>query len=124
MVTSAVSVPAAAGIPVTHRGLARGFSVVTGHEEFASLPTGADHTLILLMGVARLHETAALLVEHGRAADTPVAIVERGWTPTQRTTTGTLSTIADRADARGVESPAVIVVGDVVRLADGWEEAP
>ncbi|HET8595292.1 MAG TPA: uroporphyrinogen-III C-methyltransferase [Intrasporangium sp.] len=121
-VTSAVSVPAAAGIPVTHRGVARGFTVVTGHEEIAALPTGADHTLVLLMGVARLAETAALLVEHGRAVDTPVAIVERGWTPGQRTTTGTLASIADRAVERGVESPAVIVVGDVARLAHEWEE--
>jgi uroporphyrin-III C-methyltransferase/precorrin-2 dehydrogenase/sirohydrochlorin ferrochelatase len=121
-VTSAVAVPAAAGIPVTHRGVARGFTVVTGHEEIAALPTGTDHTLVLLMGVARLAETAALLVEHGRAVDTPVAIVERGWTPGQRTTTGTLTTIADRALERGVESPAVIVVGDVARLAHEWEE--
>ncbi|MGN6753452.1 MAG: uroporphyrinogen-III C-methyltransferase [Intrasporangium sp.] len=121
-VTSAVAVPAAAGIPVTHRGLARGFTVVTGHEEIPTVPTGPDHTLVLLMGVSRLHETAALLVAHGRAASTPVAVVERGWTPTQRTTTGTLATIADRASERAVESPAVIVVGDVVRLAAEWEE--
>ncbi|WP_347354637.1 uroporphyrinogen-III C-methyltransferase [Intrasporangium sp.] len=121
-VTSAVSVPAAAGIPVTHRGLARAFSVVTGHDEIPSLPTGSDHTLVLLMGVGRLHETAALLVANGRERHTPVAVVERGWTPTQRTTVGTLDTIAVLAAARGVESPAVIVVGDVVRLAHEWEE--
>jgi uroporphyrin-III C-methyltransferase/precorrin-2 dehydrogenase/sirohydrochlorin ferrochelatase len=121
-VTSAIGVPAAAGIPVTHRGLARGFTVLTGHEEFPTVPTGPDHTLVLLMGVSRLHETAALLIEHGRADSTPVAVVERGWTPTQRTTTGTLATIADRARDRAVESPAVIVVGDVVRLAAEWEE--
>ena len=122
-VTSAVSVPAAAGIPVTHRGLARGFTVVTAHEELASLPAGGDHTLVLLMGVSRLPEIAALLVQHGHASDTPVAIVERGWTPGQRTTTGTLATIADRAARRGVESPAVIVVGEVVRLCPEWDAA-
>ncbi|MDN5796460.1 MAG: uroporphyrinogen-III C-methyltransferase [Intrasporangium sp.] len=121
-VTSAVSVPAAAGIPLTHRGLARAFTVVTGHAEIPSLPTSPAHTLVLLMGVARIHQTAALLVEHGREPATPVAIVECGWTPTQRTTTGTLATIADRAVERGIESPAVIVVGDVVRLAHDVED--
>lgn len=116
-VTSAVSVPAAAGIPVTHRGVARGFTVVTGHEDIPSLPTGRDHTLVLLMGVGTLRRTAELLVSHGRDAATPVAIVERGFEPTQRTTFGDLRTIADRAEAIGVESPAVIVVGDVVQLS-------
>ncbi|WP_347354802.1 uroporphyrinogen-III C-methyltransferase [Intrasporangium sp.] len=122
-VTSAVSVPAAAGIPVTHRGIARGFTVVTSHDEILALPSGTDHTLVLLMGVSRLRDTVALLVEHGRDPATPVAIVERGWTPTQRTTTGTLATIADLANEREVASPAVIVVGDVVRLAHAAVDA-
>lgn len=119
-VTSAVSVPAAAGIPVTHRGVARGFTVVTGHEAIPGLPTGTDHTLVLLMGVTQLPQTVELLVGQGRPGDCPVAIVERGFAPTQRTTVGTLSTIAERALARSVESPAVIVVGDVVRLSPDW----
>ena len=123
-ITSAVSVPAAAGIPVTHRGLARGFTVVTGHEEIPQLPTGSDHTVVLLMGVATLRSTAALLVEHGRAASTPVGIVERGWTADQRVTLGTLADIADRAEEVGVASPAVVVVGDVVTLAHDWAGAP
>lgn len=123
-VTSAISVPAAAGIPVTHRGVARGFSVVTGHEEIGALPTGTDHTLVLLMGVTRLADTARLLMAQGRPADCPVAIVERGWSPDQRTTVGTLATIAAVAAERGVQSPAVIVVGDVVRLAPDWAERP
>lgn len=123
-VTSAISVPAAAGIPVTHRGVARGFSVVTGHEELGALPTGTDHTLVLLMGVTRLADTARLLMAQGRPADCPVAIVERGWSPDQRTTVGTLATIAAVAAERGVQSPAVIVVGDVVRLAPDWPERP
>ncbi|GAA5167004.1 uroporphyrinogen-III C-methyltransferase [Ornithinimicrobium tianjinense] len=122
-ITSAVSVPAAAGIPVTHRGVARGFTVVTGHEEVPALPGGTDHTLVLLMGVAGLRETAALLVRHGRPAHCPVGIVERGWTPDQRVTLGTLGDIADRAEAVGVASPAVVVVGDVVRLAHAWRAA-
>ncbi|GMA41127.1 uroporphyrinogen-III C-methyltransferase [Mobilicoccus caccae] len=122
-ITSAVSVPAAAGIPVTHRGLARGFTVVTGHDDIPHLPTGGDHTVVLLMGVATLHRTVALLREHGRAASTPLAIVERGWTADQRVTLGTLADIADRAEAAGVRSPAVVVVGDVVTLAHGWTGA-
>jgi len=119
-VTSAIAVPAAAGIPVTHRGVARGFTVVTGHDDIPVLPTGGDHTLVLLMGVTQLPRTMDLLVTHGRSPDCPVAIVERGFLPTQRTTVGTVGTIATLATERGVEAPAVIVVGDVVRLSPDW----
>ncbi|MFS0717616.1 uroporphyrinogen-III C-methyltransferase [Arthrobacter sp. 1P04PC] len=116
-VTSAVSVPAAAGIPVTHRGLARGFSVVTGHEELAEVPARADHTVVLLMGVGRLGESAATLAAAGLPAATPVGIVENGYLPNQRVTIGTLGTIADQAEAAGVANPAVVVIGDVVRVS-------
>ena len=119
-VTSAVSVPAAAGIPVTHRGVARGFTVVTGHDDVPALPTGGDHTLVLLMGVTQLARTTELLVAHGRSADCPVAVVERGFQPDQRTTVGTVGTIAELARERGVRAPAVVVVGDVVRLGPDW----
>jgi len=119
-VTSAVSVPAAAGIPVTHRGLARGFSVLTGHDDVGQVPGGTDHTLVLLMGVTRLAETARALVAAGRPASTPVALVEDGFGPRQRTTVGTLADIADRARAVGVRAPAVTVVGDVVRRSPAW----
>ena len=70
------------------------------------------------MGVRLLRDSAAALVASGRPATTPVAIVERGWTPRQRTTVGTLADIADLAEARAVESPAVVVVGEVVALRD------
>ncbi|MDP9884654.1 uroporphyrin-III C-methyltransferase/precorrin-2 dehydrogenase/sirohydrochlorin ferrochelatase [Sinomonas atrocyanea] len=116
-VTSAVSVPAAAGIPVTHRGLATGFSVATGHDELTELPARPDHTIVLLMGVRRLADSAAVLRSRGLGDSTPVAIVERGWTPEQRVTIGTLGTIVDRARAVGVANPAVIVIGDVVRVS-------
>ncbi|GAB2504956.1 uroporphyrinogen-III C-methyltransferase [Promicromonospora xylanilytica] len=127
-VTSAVSVPAAAGIPVTHRGVARGFSVLTGHDALpgpregaaAELPGGPDHTLVLLMGVTRLAETTAALTTADRPADTPVAVVEDGYGPGQRVTVGTLATIADRAAEVGVRPPAVVVVGAVVRLSPAW----
>lgn len=116
-VTSAISVPAAAGIPVTHRGLAKGFSVVTGHEELSEVPARADHTVILLMGVGQLRDSAASLARAGLPAGTPVGIVENGYLPNQRVTIGTLGTIADQAEDAGVANPAVIVIGDVVRVS-------
>ncbi|MGB3761940.1 MAG: uroporphyrinogen-III C-methyltransferase [Ornithinimicrobium sp.] len=122
-VTSAVAVPAAAGIPLTHRGVARGFTVVTGHDEIAELPTGGDHTVVVLMGVARLREAARAMVAAGRSADTPAAVIERGLLPGQRTTVGTLDQIAEQASRIGVRSPAVIVIGDVVRLSPAWRDA-
>lgn len=126
-VTSAISVPAAAGIPVTHRGVAKGFSVITGHEDISQqaglIPPGSDHTLVLLMGVSLLRQSAASLISGGRSPSTPVAIIENGWMDSQRVTTGALDTIADLAEARGVTSPAVIVVGDVVTLSPSWSAA-
>lgn len=119
-VTSAIAVPAAAGIPVTHRGVARGFTVLTGHEDIAHVPAARDHTLVLLMGVSHLARTAELLVDRGHGEDCPVAVIERGFHPTQRTTVGTLGTIGAIAAAAGVEAPAVVVVGDVVRLSPHW----
>jgi uroporphyrin-III C-methyltransferase / precorrin-2 dehydrogenase / sirohydrochlorin ferrochelatase len=116
-VTSAISVPAAAGIPVTHRGLAKGFSVVTGHEELSEVPARPDHTIVLLMGVGQLRESASALGKAGMPGDTPVGIVENGYLPDQRVTIGTLGSIADQAEAAGVANPAVIVIGDVVRVS-------
>jgi uroporphyrin-III C-methyltransferase/precorrin-2 dehydrogenase/sirohydrochlorin ferrochelatase len=117
-VTSAVAVPAAAGVPVTHRGLAKQFTVVSGHEglDWASLAS-VEGTLVLLMGVSRLADTAEQLIGHGKDATTPVAIVEDGFGPNQRTTTGTLQTIAGLAAERDVRPPAVIVIGDVASFA-------
>ena len=116
-VTSAVAVPAVAGIPVTHRGRSRQVTVASGHEglDWASLAR-LDGTLVLLMGVRELAVATAALVAHGKPADTPVAIVESGFLPTQRTTVGTLETIADLAAERGVKPPAVVVIGTVVDL--------
>lgn len=116
-VTSAIAVAAAAGIPVTHRGVSRGFSVVTGHERLAGLPTEGDHTLVLLMGVRRLRSTCAELIAAGHDGDRPAAIIERGCTPDQRVTIATLATLADAAEAVGAESPAITVIGDVVSLS-------
>jgi len=118
-VTSAFSVPAAAGIPVTHRGLARQVTVASAHDGATDWATLArvEGTLVLLMAVADLAARTAALIAHGRSPQTPVAIVERGTLPGQRTTVGVLADIAQKAAARGVTSPAVVVVGDVVAVA-------
>lgn len=116
-VTSAISVPAAAGIPVTHRGLARAFTVVSAHEDLAEVPPGSEHTVVLLMGVSTLRRSAVMLSTKERGEDCPVAIIEDGFGAGQRITIGRLGSIADQAEAVGVRSPAVIVVGDVVRIS-------
>jgi len=120
-VTSAVSVPAVAGIPLTHRGVAASFSVVSAHDQIepgGPLSTsGADHTLVLLMGVSTLAHSAHVLAAGARGIDCPVAIIEDGYGTGERVTTGTLGTIAHLAAARQVRSPAVVVIGEVVRLS-------
>jgi len=116
-ITSAISVPAIAGIPLTHRGLATTFTVVTGHDQIRALGGGRDHTVVLLMGVGTLANSAITLARGERGSECPVAIVEDGYGPNQRVTVGTLDTIAHQAAVRGVRSPAVVVVGDVVRLS-------
>ncbi|MBX6372213.1 MAG: uroporphyrinogen-III C-methyltransferase, partial [Acidothermus sp.] len=127
-VTSAIAVPAAVGIPVTHRGIARHFTVASGHEELdwrALVATGG--TLVILMGAARLERIVKELAAAGLDDATPVAVVENGTLPRQRVTAGTIATIAARAKEVGVGPPAVVVVGEVVtwreqfdRAADGW----
>ncbi|WP_421733999.1 uroporphyrinogen-III C-methyltransferase [Cellulomonas sp.] len=119
-VTSALAVPAAAGIPVTHRGMARQVTILSAHDtapDWATL-TRLDGTLVLLMGVAQLPSHTRALLGHGKDPGTPVAIIENGTLPAQRTTVGTLADIAERARERGVGNPAVVVVGDVAALAD------
>src|SRR5690606_35070687 len=85
----------------------------------SALPTGAEHTVVILMGVATLARNVDIL-RGTRTSQTPVAIIERGCTPDQRVTLGTLADIVERAEAHQVANPAVIVVGDVVRLAHDW----
>ena len=131
-ITSGIAAPAYAGIPVTHRGMSPAFAVVTGHEDPTKDDTQVDYdalarfpgTLLLYMGVGRLAEIAAALVDGGRDPSTPVALVQWGTTPAQRTVTGTLADIAQRREAAGLANPAMIVVGDVVGLRDelGWFE--
>ena len=118
-VSSATGVPTAAGIPLTHRDVAGAFAVVSAHRagarddvDWAAL--ARVDTLVILMGVARLHEITHILMAHGRAPDTPVALVERGTLPDERVLLGTLADIAARARAANVRPPAVIIVGKVV----------
>jgi uroporphyrin-III C-methyltransferase len=120
-VSSAVAVPAYAGIPVTHRNYSSSFAVVTGHEankkqtfvDWGKLATAVD-TLVILMGLKNLAQISAGLLAHGLAADTPVAVISRGTTEQQEIITGTIVDIVERASH--IVSPAIIVVGRVVEL--------
>ncbi len=120
-VSSAVAVPAYAGIPLTHRKYASSFAVVTGHEaiktkssvDWAKLATAVD-TLVILMGLQNLPAIVAKLLAHGRSSDTPAAVICRGTTEQQETVTGTLANIVE--NSRALKAPALIVVGDVVGL--------
>jgi uroporphyrin-III C-methyltransferase len=119
-VSAALAAPAAAGIPVTHRGVARSFAVVTGstaHEDEVDLSrvAGAD-TLVVLMAAGRLAQTCAELIAAGRPADEPAAIVQWAWTPEQRSVVGTIETLPLLADAASIGPPATLVVGDVAAL--------
>ncbi len=125
-VSSAVAVPAYAGIPLTHRGVASSFAVVTGHEEAGKHESSVDwsrlaravDTLVVLMGVKSLPRIARELIEHGRPAATPVALVRWGTTSVQETITGTLGDIAALAARARLEPPVVVVIGEVVALRD------
>jgi len=123
-VTSAIAAPAYAGIPVTHRQQTSAFAVVTGHEDptkadssldWQKLATGVG-TLVCLMGVGNLPQIVAKLIEHGRDPRTPVAIVQQGTEARQKTVTGTLADIVDKARDADIKPPAVTIVGEVVAL--------
>jgi uroporphyrin-III C-methyltransferase / precorrin-2 dehydrogenase / sirohydrochlorin ferrochelatase len=132
-VTSAVAVPACAGIPVTHRGITQDFAVVSAHldpshpgatVDWEALAAGPG-TLVLLMAVARLPEVARELVKRGRDASTPAAVICDGTTERQQVLVSTLGQVAEDAAANGVRPPAVVVVGEVVRLREALgQEAP
>ncbi|MFG3498504.1 uroporphyrinogen-III C-methyltransferase [Streptomyces sp. NPDC047928] len=121
-ISSSISVPGAAGIPVTHRGVAHEFTVVSGHvapDDPRSLVDWASlaklrGTLVILMGVDKIGAIAAALVAHGKPADTPLAVVQEGTTSSQRRVDATLATVAERVTAEDIRPPAVIVIGDVV----------
>jgi len=125
-ISSAVAVPAYAGIPLTHRGLASSFAVITGHEApgkessniaWEKLATGVD-TLVFLMGMHNLSEIVKQLLAHGRHPNTPVAVIKDGTTPNQHTIIGGLTDIVAKVKNHHFRPPAVIVVGEVVRLRE------
>ncbi|MFZ5564873.1 MAG: uroporphyrinogen-III C-methyltransferase [Thermodesulfobacteriota bacterium] len=132
-VTSAIAAPAYAGIPLTHREHTTSVSFITGHEDPAKeqstiawkalAETGG--TLVFLMGVKNLSFIVDRLLEHGRPADTPAALVRWGTTAMQQTVTGTLANIVEKVKAAGLQAPCIIIVGGVVALRDtiGWFEA-
>ena len=122
--TSAIAVPAYAGIPVTHRGLTSGFAVFTGQEDPDKAPssiawdkisTGIG-TLVFLMGVENLVSIVKTLLKYGRQKDTPCCLIQWGTLPFQKTVTGTLATIIKKVRLQGITAPAILVVGDVVSL--------
>lgn len=128
-ISSTIAGPAAAGIPVTHRGSARGFLAVTAHtfdgsegmdwETVARFPG----TVVVLMGRRRWHDLTARLVAAGRRPDDPAAAITWATTPQQQVVTATLATIATVADDNAVDTPAILVVGDVVALRQHLGEA-
>ncbi|MFJ3593062.1 MULTISPECIES: uroporphyrinogen-III C-methyltransferase [unclassified Streptomyces] len=123
-ISSSISVPGAAGIPVTHRGVAHEFTVVSGHvapDDERSLVDWAAvarlrGTLVLLMAVDKIGAIARALIAHGKDPGTPVALVQEGTTAAQRRVDATLATVGERAEAEDVRPPAVIVIGDVVAV--------
>ena len=120
-VSSAVAVPAYAGIPLTHRKFASSFAVVTGHEarkgksavDWGKLATAVD-TLVILMGLHNLPAIVAKLIAHGRSPETPAAVIRRGTTNGQETMIGTLADIVEKSAS--LKAPTLIVVGEVVEL--------
>ncbi len=124
-VTSAVAVPAFAGIPVTHREMARGFAVITGHHASGSPKQDTDWaafanipTLIVLMGLNRIGRICAYLIAAGRDAATPAMVIQSGATEQQATVRATLADLPQAVAASGITTPAITVIGEVVTLAD------
>jgi uroporphyrinogen III methyltransferase / synthase len=131
-ITSAIAVPAYAGIPVTHREYTSDFAVITGHEDptketssiqWDKLATSVG-TLIFLMGVGNLPQIASQLIKYGRTKETPVALIRHGTLPNQETLVGNLADIAIKAEQQQMKPPAIIIVGEVVKLRDklNWFE--
>lgn len=124
-ITSATAVPATAHVPVSHRGVAQEFHVVSAHIDPGHPDSTVDWeslgrsrgTLVLLMAVARMHRIADTLMRYGRSSDTPVVVIQDGTLPNQRSLTATLETVADAMTSGGVRPPAIVVVGEVVHVA-------
>lgn len=125
-ITSAISVPAYAGIPITHRDFTSTFTVITGHEEPGKETSNVNWprlaqdpgTLVFLMGVGNLPQIVEKLMHNGKDAQTPIALIRWGTRPEQRVVTGTLENIVAVVEKAGIKSPAIIIIGQVVTLRD------
>ncbi|WP_437888830.1 uroporphyrinogen-III C-methyltransferase [Phytobacter sp. V91] len=123
-ITSAIGGLAAAGIPVTHRHCASSFHVVTGHLQEGKEPqdwqklAGLSGTLVILMGMSQIRTICAALLDAGKAANTPAAVVMRASTPHQQVVSAPLSQLAEKSEAAGFHAPALIVIGEVVSLRE------
>ena len=125
-ISSAIAVPAYAGVPVTHRNIASAFTVFTGHEDPTKPESSIDYaalaaaarlgTLVLLMGVSHLSEISARLLAEGITPNTLAICIEWGTTPKQRTVEGTIATLPEKVQAAEIQSPALTVIGSVVGL--------
>lgn len=122
-ITSAIAVPAMAGIPVTHRNVSRSFSVITGHtadkdvlHEDIRKSAAMDGTCIYLMGLTHLKEIADTLMKEGKTEDTPAAVISGMFDGGYKAVRGTLKDITEKVAEKGIEAPAVIVTGDTVKL--------
>lgn len=132
-VSSAYSAPAYAGIPITHRGKASSFHVITGHEDPTKENSSLDYeilareegTLVFLMGLSKLHQISDRLIANGKDAHTPAAVIASGTTARQRCVTGELGRIAAISEKSDIQPPAILVVGDVVSLKKeiDWQQA-
>jgi siroheme synthase len=127
-VSSAIAGPAAAGVPVTHRSVSRSFAVVAGHTvDGLDAPNwkalAQIDTVVVLMGVAAVEEIAARLIAAGRAPETPAAAVQSATLPDQRQVIATLATLAQAMREVEIVAPAVLVIGEVVRLAQTAQPA-
>jgi uroporphyrinogen III methyltransferase/synthase len=127
-VTSAIAVPAYAGIPVTHRNFTSTLAIVTGHEAEGKEESRIDFsalaklgTLVFLMGVKNLPHIVENLIKEGKSKDTPCAVIQWGTTPKQKVATGTLENIVDKVAEAGITAPAIIVVGEVVSLREKFK---
>lgn len=131
-ITSAIAVPSYAGIPVTHRHLTSSFTVITGHEDPLKASSQINWlrlaedpgTLIFLMGVGHLKEIVHQLVTNGKSDQTSIALIRWGTRPEQQVVVGTLATIVEEVERAGLTSPAIIIVGEVVKMRDtlSWFE--
>ena len=124
-ISSSVAVPSLKGIPVTKRGIAESFWVITGHTKNRELPKDMElaakssATIVILMGISKIDDIMAVFSANGKK-NTPVAIIQNGTTPEEKTITGEVFNIAEKVKTNNIKSPAIIVIGETVRLCPDY----